>query len=584
MANNYLKLYRIKCTSFFTTILKQPIIVVLACCLLVSVNGFGQCNSETPTPFILDNFDNLSVSTKTTGLCLVGCGIFNANRLIDSDLTNSASASFGVLGVGTTHALRVTDGNTTYAQGTFAGFKIAPTSGLLNLSLLDAVAVKTYKNNILVESVSGSSLLGLSVLNSSTDYIIGFNSSAPFDAIEIVLNSGVAALNSISIYHAVVRQYCAGSALDCNTVTKVNLPVFPVAIDQLQTGFSGVSVGSITNPEHAVSSSATDFASINLLTGVLASANFAIKDQVTDYPAGTYAGMEIENLALLNSGALSNISLATYLNGTFQEQFSGSNLVASVSLISSQGAIKLGFVTTKSFDEVKLTLSQAAGLNLGTTKVYGAIFEKFCAGPALPCNVQTALIAPVYPVYVNNARSGIDGVVCALCTVTNTNNLIDSDLTNFEQINLTAAIGASGSLSVKEEITDYPAGTFAGYSIETPTFLNVSALDAITIRTYLNGLLQETKSGNGPLVSVGTDLLVGSTRQTIGFVSTKSFDEVRITVINTLAVNLGSVKVYNAVFQNLCAPTVACNTSYVLSNPMFPVIIDSDKTGIEGVA
>jgi hypothetical protein len=51
---------------------------------------------------------------------------------------------------------------------------------------------------------------------------------------------------------------------------------------------------------------------------------------------------------------------------------------------------------------------------------------------------------------------------------------------------------------------------------------------SLTIKDIFNGVLQESKSG-GPLVGLGTDLLIGSSKQT-GFLN-KSFDEVRITLI-----------------------------------------------------
>src|SRR5207253_1761786 len=104
---------------------------------------------------------------------------------------------------------------------------------------------------------------------------------------------------------------------------------------------------------------------------------------------------------------------------------------------------KLGFVSNSSFDEVRITVNQTVGLNLGSTKVYNAIFEKFCAGPDLACNTQTAITAPAYPVYVNGAKTGINGLVCALCSVANQDNLIDADTSNYAEINLTASVGTA---------------------------------------------------------------------------------------------------------------------------------------------
>ncbi|WPR72037.1 gliding motility-associated C-terminal domain-containing protein [Flavobacterium sp. NG2] len=553
--------------------------------VLMSANSFGQCNIETPSPFISDNYDGLTVSKSSTGVCtgLLGCGISNEANLIDADLTNYATANFGV-SAGVLHKLRVKDSNTTYIAGSFAGFKIGIGNGLLSLSLLNGISINTYSGTTLKETFSGASLLSLDLLPGSGDYIIGFNTNQSFDTIEIVLSGVVNLLNSTKIYHAVLREYCAGPALDCNVATTLSLPTYPVIIDHANTGMSGISVGSIGNVDNVISSSTTDFATINLTVGLLASGSIAVKDQITDYPSGTYAGFEIENSNLVSVSALGNMVISTYLNGVFREQFSGNNLVVNGTLLSSNGRYKLGFVSTKSFDEVKITVNQTVGINLGTTKVYGAIYEKFCAGPALACNTQTAVSVPEYPVFINGENTGIDGIACVLCSVSNQDNLIDQDSSNFATVNLTAGVGTSGSLSVKDQITDYPIGTFAGYTIENPSLLAVNAFDAIRIKTYLNGVLQESKSGNGPLISVDTNLLVGTSKQTIGFVSTKAFDEVQITLTNLVSVNLGTVKVYNAVFQKFCEPIVECNKTYDWSTPDFPVTINGDNTGIDGVA
>ena len=557
--------------------------------MLLSFNSYGQCNVEEPTPLVSVSPGDFTISKNTfangpLALC-VGCSLTGESNLIDSNLTNAATASFGVLTVNYSHSLRVTANNTTtYAAGTFAGFKIGPNGGLLSLDLLNGTVIKTYNNGVEQESFSGASLLGLSVLSSPGQYIVGFNTTTAFDAVEIVLNAGVGLLTATNVYHAVVREYCAGPALGCNAVAKMSLPTYPVAISQANTGMSGVSVGNVANVENAISSSDTDYATINLTVGLLASGSIAVKDQLTNYPAGTYAGFEIENSGLLNIAALGNVVVSTYLNGTFQEQFSGNDLVANVGLLPSAGRFKLGFISTLGFDEVKLSVNQTVGLNLGTTRVYGAVFQNFCAGPALDCNTKTALTSPTFPVYVNNVNSGINGVLCALCDVVNQDNLIDADPDNYAEVNLAVGLGTTGSLSVKEQITDYPAGTFAGYMVENPNLLDVNALGAVRVTTFLNGVQQETKTGNGPLVAIGTDLLGGSGRTTIGFVSTTAFDEVQITFENLVSVNLGVVRVYNAVFERFCAgPALNCNTKTALTSPTYPIYINSDNTGIDGV-
>jgi uncharacterized repeat protein (TIGR01451 family)/gliding motility-associated-like protein len=542
----------------------------------------AQCNTETPLPFINSTFGNLTASGSLSGVCVL-CSATNAPRLIDADLNNFATGIV-TIGVAGSADYRVTDNDTDYTAGTYVGYRI-DTGGLLNVNLLGSITIRTYLNGALKETATGSSLLGLGLLNGvGNNYVVGFNTTKSFDAIEISIGSLASLLNSIDVYYPVIRNYCAGPSLSCNTVSAMNLPVYPVSLEPAHTGVSGISVGSVYDATNSISSNTNDYATIALAVGVAGSGSIAVKDQLTDYPAGTYAGFEIENSNLLNVSALSNITITTYRDGAQQQQLFGNNLVVSGSLLNNPGRYKVGFVSTVSFDEVRISINQTLALNLGSTKVYSAVFENFCAGPDLVCNTQTAMSSPTYPVYINGVNTGIDGLVCALCTIEDAENLIDANTTNYAQINLTVSVGNSGSISVKDEKTDYPIGSFVGFTLENPSLLNVNALDAVMIRTYLNGVLQETKSGNSALAAVGTGLLVGNGTQTIGFITTQSFDEARITITNTATVSLGVVNVYNAVFQKLCPVILECNKTYPLTNPTFPVIIDSDKTGVDGVA
>ena len=562
-------------------IFRRVLFFMLFC--VSSITGISaQCNTETPIPFIDSTFGNLSATSDINGICVL-CSAFNPARLTDSTLSNFATANVPV-GVAAFASYRVTDNDTDYVAGTYAGYRI-DTGNLLNVNLLGSITINTYLNNVLRESVTGASLLGVGLLNTAgNNYVVGFNTTKSFDAIEISVGSLASLLNSIDVYYPVIRNYCAGPALACNTSTAMSLPAYPVSLEPSHTGITGVTVGNVYDAENVITSSTADYATIALTAGIASSGSISVKDQLTDYPAGTYAGFEIENANLLSVSALGNINITTYLNGAPQDQFFGNNLVVNGALLNNLGRYKVGFVSTKSFDEVQISINQTVSLNLGSTRVYSAVFQKFCAGPDLTCNTQTGMVSPTYPVYINGKNTGIDGVVCALCSINNAENLIDQNASNFAQINLTASVGNSGSISVKDQITDYPIGSFVGFTVENPSLLNVNALDALTIRTYLNGVLQEIKFGNTALATVGTNLLVSNSIHTIGFIATKPFDEAQITLTNTATVSLGIVNVYNAVFQKLCPVTLECNKTYSLTNPTFPVIIDSNKTGVDGVA
>jgi hypothetical protein len=241
---------------------------------------------------------------------------------------------------------------------------------------------------------------------------------------------------------------------------------------------------------------------------LLGSGSISIKDKVNDYPAGIYAGFEIENATLASGSILGNLQITTFLNSVEQEQFLENTLIANDSLSSSQGRYRIGFVSTTSFDEVQIKINQTLALDLGSTKVYNLFFEKFCAGPDLECNTQTSMVAPTYPVFINGDNTGVDGIACALCEVSGTENVINQDTSDYAQIDVAASLGSSGSISVKDQITDYPVGSFAGFTIDNPSLLNLNATEAIMITTYLNNELQESNSGSSALVSIATDSLL----------------------------------------------------------------------------
>src|SRR5690606_35210582 len=106
-------------------------------------------------------------------------------------------------------------------------------------------------------------------------------------------------------------------------------------------------------------------------------------------------------------------------------------------------------------------------------------------------------------------------------------------------------LAGSASLSVKDEVSSYPANTYVGFDIENTSLLSLELLDDITITTYLNDAVAETYSGAGQLVSLG---LLGSTASRIGFLTTQEFDEGEITNPSG-GLNLGTTQVYNAIIQ-----------------------------------
>ena len=582
---------------FCTLMLMLCSIIVLKAYDRAPMANFGASNypCNTKMPWVDSSFTGLNSSVidpASDGLACVGSNTNLAN-LRNNSLSDFASINFvsGLGGCSSTLSVVDTDVSDTYPVGTFAGYRIG-TAGLVGVSIGLNIVISTYNNGSFVESqtvVSSGLGLNSSLINGDGTATLGFITTVgAFDEIRITYTAAVALLFTGTVYHAVVQRYCAGPSLACNVQTRMNNPTYPTIIETSNTGLTGgVCVGcSVNNVENAVSSSSSDFATIVLTAALGTTGSIAVKDQITDYPAGTFAGFDISNPNLINANLLSGLTIRTYKNGSPRETSNSGTLVSvGSSLLTGAGKQTVGFVTTLDFDEVKIEITNLLGV-ASTTNVYGAVFQSFCAGPALPCNTLTALATPTYPVLVSGPRTGTSGVACVLCSVDSTNNLIDNIPNNSARINLTAGVGSIGSISVKEQLTDYPAGTFVAFDIENTALVDVSLLAGITISTYLNGnpVAVESQTGQAALLSVSTGLLTNSGRRTVGFVTTAPFDEVRLSVSNTLLVNVGITRVYNVFFEKFCPVVLACNTTNYLNSPNFPVIIDDARTGVDGLA
>ncbi len=536
--------------------------------------------SQTAVPLVNGLTPSFTV-TQSSGT--TGSGIWlNTANVVDNNLTNFASGTFTLTSGMLT--LAVTDAANDYAAGNFAGFVVE--SSALSLNVLGSLTINTYLNGTLQETKSAGALLALAS-GITGAYEVGFYTNTSFDAVELTATS-TAGLAGYNVYYAILQGTgsCSSPALSCNASTAPVFPAYAAVVDPEFTGTSGaLTLSAVSNRENVVDNSATTFASITTAVGVAGAAFLAVKDVTTDYPAGTYAGFDIENPVLADVNLLSNIAIQTYKDGVFQEAQSGTGLLLGASVLSNGSRQKAGFVTTLVFDEVQLVITQpAAGIGLGTTRVYSAILKKLCAGPALLCNMPTALNESVYPVTIDLSKTGISGAACVACRVDSTGNVIDGDAGTGATISLTAGALSSGSIAVKDALTQYDSGTFAGFDIESTALLNANVLANFTVSTYLAGALQESFSGNTLLAGVSTSLLGTSGRFTVGNTAAQPFDELRLTATQTAGTDLGITKVYGATLTQFCGGTIGCNSTYFLNNTAFPTFIDGRHTGVTGAA
>ncbi len=592
LKNNWLNFYR---NSLFW--LWQ--ICVLLLCLGSQVALAQQenlpCNALNSTPFIPPTITGtLSQTTSTSGVgtvywessagCVLGLPLGCGSTRIPANVINSSTTDFArvnlAVGLGLSATMRVTEATNTYSAGNFAGYLIDNAS-LVSAGLLSAITVKTYNNGTLAETSSAGSLIGVSSTLVANKYEVGFYTTQPFDAIEITFNSVAGLAVTYDVYYPVVRKYCASPSLVCNTKTGLNKNATPAQsfateIDYANTGISGVALATISNPESAISPSTTDFASVLFPVGI-GSATLAVKDHATTYDAGHLVGFDIENVTALGVGLFNSTTITTYLNGVQRETASGSSLAISGGLLSSSGRQIVAFVTNMSFDEIKITLNQN-GVSLGTTKIYNAVVQKFCAA-TIACNQTYSFNNPDYPVVIDGLLTGLSGVACVGCSVSNTDNLLTASTTDYATINVLAGLAASGAVAVQDVLYTYPAGTAAGFTIKDEnSLLELNLLGSMTVSTYNNGVLQESKTANNLFnFTVTTQWTgLGSGAYNIGFIATLPFDEIRLSVGSLLS-GLNTIRVYGAFVNTetsyggslICASTFNFNCATATSTGTF---------------
>src|SRR5690625_1407089 len=113
------------------------------------------------------------------------------------------------------------------------------------------------------------------------------------------------------------------------------------------------------------------------------------------------------------------------------------------------------------------------------------------------------------------------------------------------------AIGAT-SVSVLNPVDTYPAGSVAGFVIDTNSsnLVELSLLEALEVCTYNNGSQQECSSGSDLITVTLLIPLLGQADGifNVGFVTTKPYDEIVLRTGDLLGANVldGSIDVYNA--------------------------------------
>ncbi len=300
-------------------------------------------------------------STATPGQFMTGgdCSdkVTNPGNAVDNDQTNYATfSSLGALFC----TARLTVGLNGTAPGTYkAGFVIGQGNNLLDVSILSSLKITAYKDGKALESGSGSSLLGLSVLPDNKS-LVTFQATQQFDAVSIERTDVVAALDNLRLYY--------GVGVASTTPAQV-ISSFDNSAGHYQSFSNGtacVNCG-VTSPDNAVTNP-NSAATINGLLGVNNYTTLRL-DLNGIGSAGNRAGMVIGSTTLLDLAALSRVTLITYdESNNVLETASGASLLK-LNLLP-DGRQTVSFNTTKNFRKVGIQIGGVASAANDTNVFY----------------------------------------------------------------------------------------------------------------------------------------------------------------------------------------------------------------------
>ncbi|HMQ60918.1 MAG TPA: Ig-like domain-containing protein, partial [Flavilitoribacter sp.] len=372
----------------------------------LETQGNISCNDPLAGPDVVIN---------NNGGCEL-CGAPNAGNITDGDLSNYVQ--YGNLlalsiGGGSTPLIAVRDTVQEYPAGTRTGFVVSFPSGLLSVSLLDAFSLRTYNNGVLVETAThdGGGLLTADALAASGQQRIAFVSTAPFDEVELVIRSGFVTLDlltTIRVYYAFTEPESCPSSDNITDITDICGQILTASsgycgmLGYENTGFTGINCTEcrIDSLSNLVDDDFTRPATIELTASAIGEASVSVKT-IHTLPAGAEAGYAVSvEASLLTAGVLDDLTLTTYLDGVEQEAYSGSSPLISVALLTdSLGINYISFVTTRDFDEVRLsvdaTIASSSVLG-GTLRVYYAYVRYDSDGDGTPDCLDKCCSGPDY--------------------------------------------------------------------------------------------------------------------------------------------------------------------------------------------
>lgn len=302
----------------------------------------------------------------------------------------------------------------------------------------------------------------------------------------------------------------------------------------------------VLNADRAANSSLTDYATLYKALSLGSTLSLKLGLAGAGGQVGDRAGLVVAPGAnLLGASALGDYTLVTYKNGQEQQRVPVSAAVLqSLKLLSPNSRpMQLEFVATTQFDAVELEVTGAASLAY-TLNVYYAYSVSGLVQQ--PVKGLVSKFTGNLSAYYNTAITPVDPLVsvCANTNVTNPENAVDTDLTNYARFGTFLSVNCPSSLSVKlEGLRTAPAGYYAGFMLGSSGLLDLSVLSKLRLTTYrtVNGVRTKQESATGANL---LDLkLLPNGQYQVSFASTLPFDEVQIEQLDTAAA-LSNLNIY----------------------------------------
>lgn len=502
-------------------------------------------------------------------LCLLCNNGNNLNNLTDASRTNYVEVG-QLVGLLQGSGVTVVDSVNTFPAGYYAGYVVDIGSSLLTVNVLNTFTVSTYNNGVLVQTFSGSTLATSPLTGSDQgrSYIYAQTNQA-FDEVRFTLNAAVGAISTLRVYYAMT--------FDPNCGTNENNGVCDDAIQGAGTvvtynGGLVCALCNLTNGANLVDANKDNYAVASTPAGAVATMSVGVLDEQNIYPANYRAGFVIgpdQANALLDVNVLNNLVVETYLFGTLQESqtfTSGGGLLSVSALsVSNQQKTKLGFVTTKKFNEVRLRINQPVGVSLGGLRIYYAFEEPNTCNDCQEAWTSNRSNPYTGTTVTGTTWTGAGGITLSLPPIvnltiggslTNSGRVVDADLTNYATytppvidagiINTIVNILGLDVLNVLNQTgfkytvdnsptgdngPTFPAGTFGGFVIQKEGgLLEAGVLPAITINLYNGTTLVASQTGNA-LAGAGV-LTVSGGKTVVGFKSPAAFNRIQISINN----------------------------------------------------